>query len=302
MSIFWNGDEGRLRVGWRLVVQAALMVVLGAIPIVAIAEPLTVLHRRGIFLPAYGHHAYDQVVNIIVGPLMAAGVIASVAIARRRLDHRSMATLGVTIDRRWWAGLACGFAVGAFVMGLVFAVEFACGWVEVTGAFAVDAAVVPLGLALTFSLVKCLCVGHYEEFVSRGYHLGNTGVLLSSAIFALLHAGNDNTSVMSLCGLFVNALFFVVAVRSTGRLSTAVGAHIAWNLAQGAVLGFPVSGDKEHASLLSIAQRGPEWITGGAYGPEAGSIGVMASVAGIAILLAGRRLIFRRGESVVSQL
>jgi hypothetical protein len=87
----------------------------------------------------------------------------------------------------------------------------------------------------------------------------------------------------------VNALFFATAVRVTGRLSTAIGAHIAWNFVQGAVFGFPVSGDKEGASLIGIAQAGPELLTGGAFGPEAGLLGAVASAAGIAFMLAWRR-------------
>jgi membrane protease YdiL (CAAX protease family) len=297
MSVFWNREERRLRVGWRLAVHAALMLVLGALPIVAIAEPLTALHRRGLFLPGLGHDAYDRVVNIIVGPFLTAGVIASCAIARRRLDHGTMAELGVRLDRRWWTGLALGFGVGAVVMGLVFAVEFACGWVTVTGTFAVNAGGASLGVALAFSAVKCLCVGHYEEFVSRGYHLGNTGVLVSSLIFAALHVFTDNASVASFLGVFVNALFFAAALRFTGRLSTAIGAHVAWNFVQGAVLGFPVSGDKEGASLIGIAQHGPAWMTGGAYGPEAGLLGVMASVGGILLLALATSRRFPVGRS-----
>jgi len=84
-------------------------------------------------------------------------------------------------------------------------------------------------------------------------------------------------------GIFVNALFFATALRATGRVSAAIGAHIAWNFVQGAVLRFPVSGDREGASLIGIVQHGSAWVTGGAYGPEAGRIGVVASLAGIAL-------------------
>jgi len=284
MNLFWNAGERRLRVVWRLALQAALMVALAAIPILAIAEPLTALHRRGLFLAGYDHDAYDRVVNMIVGPFLTAAVIASVIVARRRLDHRPVADLGVRVDRRWWTGLALGLAVGTSVMTAVFVVEYAFGWVVPAGTLVQNAAA-PLGLAVAFSAVKALCVGHYEEFVSRGYHLDNIGVLLSSLIFALLHVFNDNASALSTFGLFMNALFFAAAVKVTGRLSTAIGAHVAWNLVQGAVLGFPVSGDKEGASLIGIVQRGPAFLTGGAFGPEAGLVGVAASLLGIALLL-----------------
>ena len=52
---------------------------------------------------------------------------------------------------------------------------------------------------------------------------------------------------MSVLGLFVNALLFAVSVLLTRRLSTAIGLHMAWNLFQGLVFGFPVSGGPGYA-------------------------------------------------------
>lgn len=273
------------------------MAIFGVIPILVVAEPLTFLHRRGVFLGGMSKASYDRVINIVVGPLLAAGVVASVMLARRYVDRRPLADLGVRVDRAWWRGLGLGAGVGAAVMAMVFAIEWMLGWVTVSGTLIVNASGVSLTLALSFSAVKVLCVGTYEEFLSRGYHLRTiaeattptSGVLLSSAIFAALHLGNDNASVLSTIGLFVNALLFAAAVLLTGRLSTAIGAHITWNFFQGAVFGFPVSGDKEGASLIGITQRGPDVFTGGAFGPEAGIIGVFASVLGIVILAAWTR-------------
>ena len=153
--------------------------------------------------------------------------------------------------------------------------------------------------------MKVLCVGVYEECFSRGYLLKNMAeginlpmsVILTSAIFAALHATNDNASVMSTVGLFVNGLLFAAAVLVTGRLSTAIGLHISWNLFEGTVLGFPVSGDKEGASLIGIKQLGVPIVTGGAFGPEAGLIGIAASLLGIAALFWSAYGQVRRGHA-----
>lgn len=279
-----------------------LAALLGAIPILFVAEPLTALHRRKLFLPGLGHDAYDHIINMIVGPLFTIGIVASVVLAARVLDRRELRDLGVVGDRRWWARLGLGFSLGALLMAAVFAVEVLCGWAEVTGTFVVRVASIPLALALGFSVIKMLCVGVYEELVSRGYWLRNLadgvnlpfGVIVSSAVFAALHAMNDNATLMSTFGLFVNGLLFAVALLVTGRLSAPIGLHIAWNLFEGAVFGFPVSGDNESASVVAIQQRGAEVITGGAFGPEAGAIGIAASLAGIAMLLIWR---FRQSVS-----
>jgi uncharacterized protein len=293
MHLFWNASERRLRTLWRLLLHAAILVGLAAVPIFAIAEPLTALHRRGLFLPGYNHEEYDRIINMIVGPIMTVGVIGSVVIARRWLDHRRVEELCVRWDRVWWKGLAGGLALGTALMALVFALEYAFGWIALTGVLVSNATGVSVSLAFMFSTVKVLCVGTYEELVSRGYHLRNLadgltlrwGIVISSAVFALLHLTNDNAGVLSMAGLFVNALLFATAVLVTRRLSTAIGLHIAWNFAQGAVFGFPVSGDKEGASLVGIQQGGVTLITGGAFGPEAGLVGIAASLTGIGALL-----------------
>lgn len=242
--------------------------------IVLVAEPLTLLHRHGLFLAQLDKEPYDRAINMIVGPLMAIGLVMCVKIAARRLDHRPLADYGVIVDAVWWKSLALGFAVAAAVMLLVFAGESAAGLVVITN----------LGAISMFSVVKVLCVGVYEEFVARGYLLRNIGVIPSSLIFALLHLTNDHASLLSTLGIFVNAFFFAAAATLTRRLSAAIGAHIAWNLFEGAILGFPVSGDKEISSLIGIRQLGHPLMTGGDFGPEAGVVGILASLLGIAVL------------------
>jgi membrane protease YdiL (CAAX protease family) len=288
--VFWNSAEGRLRALWRILVHAAGAAILGLLPVILVAEPLTMLHRRGLFLSALPHNAYDRVINMIVGPLLACALVASVILAARRLDHRPMRDFGVITDGRWWRSLAGGLAIGTCLMAFVFGVEYAMGWVRITGTWVPNVPDVSLSLALSFSVVKVLCVGTYEEFVARGYWLQNiseglnpvAGAIISSAIFAALHATNDNASLLSTAGLFINGLLFVSALRATGRLAAPIGLHISWNLFQGAVFGFPVSGDKEGASVIAIHQLGSRVMTGGDFGPEAGIIGIGASLIGIA--------------------
>ncbi|HKO55363.1 MAG TPA: CPBP family intramembrane glutamic endopeptidase [Thermoanaerobaculia bacterium] len=291
-------SDRRPRALWRLLLQAALLGVSVLLPIFLIAEPLTMLHRAGHFLPRANKAVYDRIINLIVGPLFTAGVVLSVWVAGRWLDKRRFREFGLVPDRRWWGELAGGLALGAGLMAMLFGVEHGLGYVEVTGTFAANAAGVPLALAFAFTAVKCLCVGVAEETFSRGYQLTNiaegTGsvtaaVVLTALVFAVLHATNDNATAMSTAGLFGAGLMFAAARIVTGRLAAPIGLHISWNFVQGAVLGFPVSGDKEGASVLGIAQRGPEWLTGGAFGPEAGVLGIAAMAAGAAVFALGAK-------------
>jgi membrane protease YdiL (CAAX protease family) len=302
VSFFWNAEEQRLRTMWRLLLQAALMVGLGVLPIVLVAEPLTALHRRGLFLAGLQKTAYDHVINMIIGPMLAMAVIGSVVIAVRYLDHRSVdhrtiVELGIVFDGRWWRDLVVGFGISGVAMSLLFASEWALGWITITTVPALQAVGISFALAFAFTIVKVACVAVYEEVYSRGYLLRNiadganmtTSVIVTSLVFALLHLTNPNASAASVVSLFVNGLLFAAGVLLTGRLSTSIGLHAGWNLFEGAVFGFPVSGDKEGASLIGIQQRGAELLTGGAFGPEAGVIGIGASVVGIGLLFAYSR-------------
>ena len=73
----------------------------------------------------------------------------------------------------------------------------------------------------------------------------------------------------------------------TGRLWVPIGVHMAWNFAQGYLFGAAVSGgDLGPAIARSTARPGmPEWLTGGAFGPE-GSLPalVVCTIVGAATL------------------
>ncbi len=115
-------------------------------------------------------------------------------LAARWIDKRPLADYGLRLDHAWWTSLGGGFALGALLMTLVFAVEWAAGWIAIVGTgFSLS--------LMSFTVVKVLCVGVYEEVVARGYLLRNIGVIGSSLVFAALHAFNDNAA--SLLGIAI---------------------------------------------------------------------------------------------------
>jgi membrane protease YdiL (CAAX protease family) len=234
-------------------------------------------------------------------------IVASIWLAGKWLDHRKFSNFGLHLNRHWWMDLLFGLGLGAGLMGLVFLWEYRQGWVTVTGTFQTSVPGLALSLGLVFSITKDLCVGIYEEMVSRGYLLTNlaegvngvaglsrraavgASMLLTSAIFGVLHAFNENSTVFSSANLAFIGIMFAVGYVATGELGLPIGLHMSWNFFQGTVFGLPVSGAKEGASILGIQQVGPALFTGGAFGPEAGLVGTAAATLGIVLIVAWAR-------------
>jgi membrane protease YdiL (CAAX protease family) len=113
-------------------------------------------------------------------------------------------------------------------------------------------------------------------------------VLISSVLFGLAHVANPSASVVSTLGIVGAGLLFSWMYLATGRLWLPMAFHWSWNFAQGPLFGFPVSGYAGEG-LLSVVVRGPAWVTGGEFGPEAGALGLLAEVAAALAILAWYR-------------
>jgi hypothetical protein len=61
--------------------------------------------------------------------------------------------------------------------------------------------------------------------------------------------------------------------------------HFGWNAMLGLALGLPVSGSTAFAVAVRGTANGPEWLTGGTYGIEAGASGTLAILVGMLLLV-----------------
>lgn len=277
MNWFVNAGEQRLRAGWRLMLQFLMM----------------------LFFMAAGYYGVYQLapemtffLNSIVS--MVAFTL-SVWVAVRYLDKRPFYSLGLRFDRDWMREMLLGFGIAALAVGTIFLIELMTGWIRFTGFGWERAWNFPYPVALLGYFTGMLMVGFYEELVFRGYQITNmiegfTGnrlnssqaavlaILVSSGIFGVLHAGNPNASVISTLSIIIAGAVLAVPYLLTGRLALSVGLHTGWNFAQGGIFGFPVSGSPTRSALFQIRETGPDLFTGGAFGPEAGLLGIMGLV------------------------
>jgi membrane protease YdiL (CAAX protease family) len=267
-TIFISPGEPRPRAGWRLLLHTLL---LGVILFI-----LGLIASQGLgFLNQITYGAF-----ILLGTLVTSLAITfSVYLARRYLDRRSFSSLGLTIDRQALVDISFGFGLTGLMMSLIFVILWALNWVQiesfawqVEGWGNITASIVTMTLLFSF-------VSWQEELLFRGYWLQNLsngltqslGVLLSSAVFALFHWFNPNLDWLGLAGLFLAGLFMAFGYLRTRQLWLPIGLHLGWNLFEGTLFGFPVSGQYQY-QLIRQTVTGPDLITGGAFGPEAGLI------------------------------
>ena len=306
LALFWNAGERRPRFLVRAVVLAGAALALGLVPILFVADPLTRAHRAGHFLAGLSKRDYDRAINLIAGPLITVGILLAVFLTARLVDRRPLSDLGFRGGTRAVRDSIAGFAIGGGIMLFVFLVELAFGWIRVTGGCGPLEIGASLPLAFGFVLVKNACVGLTEETLSRGYLIPNlkeslgftrwgrraivaAAVLISSALFGAQHFVNPNFSLAASVGLTVNGILLALGFLLTGGLALPIALHAAWNLFQGSVFAFPVSGQREAASLIVTRLGGPDLPTGGAFGPEAGLVGIAASLLGMILVIAYAR-------------
>lgn len=222
-------------------------------------------------------------------PLLA--IFLATWVARRVLDHRSMVSLGFRLDHSTVPDLLFGFIVPGFLFGLIFLFERGMGWMTYSGTAFRSESPAAVVSAMAGGLVLFVLVGFQEELLSRGYQLQNLveglnlpwALIISSAIFGLLHIANPSAGWASLVGILVAGLFLAFAWIRTGQLWLPIGLHIGWNFFEGTVFGFPVSGTGGY-NLVLQSVRGPEWLTGGGFGPEAGLVVIPALALGAVLI------------------
>ena len=269
-------DQPRLRAGWRLLIHTILLFVFGII--------ISVVAGFTGFVPEPFNSIWNQILNFLV-------ITGSVYIARRWLDKKSFESLGLKLSAQTLFDILAGIGMTFIQMGFIYLLMLSLGWLTFEGfAWEFDPINVVITSVLT-AFVVFIFVGWNEELLSRGYHLQTIasginlfwGVIISSAVFGLLHLGNPNATWVSAAGIFFAGIYLAYGYRRTKQLWLPIGLHIGWNFFEGVVFGFPVSGLDIYA-LTRIQVHGPELWTGGAFGPEAGLIVLPSLLVGAGLI------------------
>lgn len=294
--LFWNNDERRWRAGWRVALYSLLWVTIQVLSSTVIQSPLTTLLIA--MLPTLAPIA-DALLFYVVNALFVIGMTWLLA---WRIDYRPLSDLGLRWDRHSVEDLSFGLLLGAVLMSLIFLAEWGLGWTTVTAYLHTTLPHTSFGIAIWQPVFLFVAVGINEELLSRGYQLRNLAEglhvsvlqpriaiviawVISSLIFGFLHIFNPNSTWVSTVALMLAGILLGAGYVLTERLGLPIGLHITWNFFQGSVYGFRVSGnDLSNTSFIAIQQTGPRLWTGGAFGPEAGLIGIVAMLLGLGLI------------------
>lgn len=224
------------------------------------------------------------------------GVILLVWLWTRLYEGRAFSTLGFErkdVLRQYGRGLMIGFLMFAGAVGLLALPGFLT---SESGSPGYQGAVALGGVLLV--LPGWMVQGAAEEILMRGWLmpvLGAryrpwAGIIISSAFFAIMHGLNPNLSALALVNLFLYGLFAALYALRAGSLWGICALHTAWNWTQGNVFGLEVSGGVSGGGmLLNLMEAGPDWFTGGVFGPEGGLAVTLILIVGIAAVFLWKR-------------
>lgn len=195
--------------------------------------------------------------------------------------------------------LLLGGASGAAMVALPMAVLFAFGVYErvlfrgASPPLLGVAAVIGIAATLEELTYRCLLFRILERTWGTKWALA-----IQAVIFALQHLENVATGGVG------DAVTMLVAVTLTGLLWGAVftlarnlwvvaAHHAAWNFAI-LLSGLPLSGIEDWRKLAPLESRyaGPDWLTGGMFGPESSWLIIASTTVAVGLLLRAAR---RRG-------
>jgi membrane protease YdiL (CAAX protease family) len=291
LSLFINPDTRLLRGGWRL----AIFLILFSLP-----------NEIGSLIVRSGPESAPQPPSVSVGTiifycLMIGWAIFVSWLCLRLIEQLPLAALGCLPHRGWGYHLLFGVVISVLMISAVVLIEGIGGLRLGSNAMLSWPA---MGNEIAASLVIFIFAAAYEELLFRGYALQTltrslpafVPVVLFATLFGLAHLSNPNHTTLATVNTALAGIWLGVAYLKTRSLWFPTALHISWNWTMGAIYGLPVSGLRLPSQPLLIASDyGPEWLTGGNYGPEGG---LAASI----VLIAATILIWRtRWLSVAEQ-
>ena len=222
--------------------------------------------------------------EIVIPWTMLASVVVATYAMLRLVEKRPWST--VALDRAAAAPrtLLRGAAFGGLTIGLASLVLLTFHQLQIERSIPGS-----WWVAAERSTAMLLPAAFWEEFFFRGYAFSvlrraagwKTALVVTSILFGLIHAGNPGADAESILAVTVAGFFLGIILLATRSLYATGIAHFAWNWVMAVGLHIEVSGMASAYPDYRTIETGPDWLTGGRWGPEGGLAAVAAMFVGI---------------------
>lgn len=202
--------------------------------------------------------------------LLVLGLAAISRLHTHKATLRSISGLPqrATSAQEFQRGLALGWAITLVaVLPLVFTgalhLEFWLGprnWLPT----AVSLAVIAIGTLAAEIAFRGYLYARLNAAV--GTTLATLGISFLYASATLIH---PNCTFFSFVVAFFASVLLCIAWQRTHALWLGWGLHFGWAATTAILLGLPTAGDASLPTLLTTSTSGPDWLSGGVYGPDA---------------------------------
>jgi CAAX protease family protein len=281
------GADGRLRAPWRIVLFIAATYVCGVVAATFVGPAVEFLYRTG------------RLRVTSDGWVIVAALLGAHYIMLRLVERRSWSDVSLDSHAARPVLFARGFLFGAFAIGIPILLLAAIGWLR----WAAGPRTSWLAAAFRVSMLL-LPAAFYEELATRGYIFAalrdaistRWALVITSVGFGLLHLRNVGASVESITLVVLAGFFLGGILIATRSLYAAWMAHFAWNWTMAVLFHTAVSGIPLESPDYRYVDAGPDWATGGIWGPEGGVAGGLGMLGGL-VYLYSRRTSRRREDS-----
>lgn len=229
---------------------------------------------------------YDSPGAILIGAGSWFAALGTILLFAKYFSKIPFSELGFTRPRLG-RNYLIGLAIGAGMMGTIFAVNLALGAIDV------EAPMNTAWASIVAFFVYFAIQGFTEEVMLRGYLLGQImrkfgawpAIIVSAIIFANLHGSNPDASVISWATLLLFGVFTGYLFVKTRNIWIVGGFHTMWNFTMGPLLGAEVSGRAVPTLFTTTAVEGQKLVNGGGFGFEGGITATLVFIIAIAVLM-----------------
>ena len=216
--------------------------------------------------------------------VMAGGMLIGHAWTFHLVDPRGWNVVG--LGKAAWRPdfVAMSALLGALAIAIPAAVLLAVGWLQLVPSppgSTLGAGLAALGVLIPAALWEELFIRGYAFSLVRERMGPMAAIAGTSLIFGVLHLLNDGATARVFAIVCIAGVFLGLIREATRSLYASWAAHLTWNAVLVVVLHAPVSGLLMTAPDYRTVDTGPDWATGGTWGPEGGYLAALGLLAAI---------------------